>query len=87
MDYINAKGGSRDKGDKTMNGTTVYTNKDEGLKRIAEDHFAALEDVNLMSKHGVIDHDSKYEWKFDNVYEAIMACNYLANHFEFCRRF
>lgn len=70
-----------------MNGTTVYTNKDEGLKDIAEDHFAALEDVNLMGKHGVKEHDSKYEWIFDNVYEAIMACNYLANYFEYCHRF
>lgn len=70
-----------------MNGQTVFTNRDEGLRQIAEDHFAALEDVNLMGKYGITEHETKLEWTFDNVYEAIMACNYLANHFEYCHRF
>lgn len=70
-----------------MSGQTVFTNKDEFLKNLAEHHFEQLEDNNLMGKHGVKEHESKIEWRFDSVYDAIMAANYLANHFEYCHRF
>lgn len=70
-----------------MSGLTVFTNKDEGLKNLAENHFEALEEVNLMNKPEVKDHDSKIEWSFANVYDAIMGANYLSNHFEYCHRF
>lgn len=70
-----------------MSGQTVFTNKDEFLKNLAEHHFEQLEDNNLMGKHGVKEHESKIEWIFDSVYDAIMAANYLANHFEYCHRF
>lgn len=70
-----------------MSGHIVFTNKDEGLRKLAESHFEALEDTNLMSKYGVKEHDSKLEWIFDSVYDAIMAANYLSNHFEYCHRF
>lgn len=70
-----------------MSGITVYTNKDEALKKIAENHFEQLEDVSLMGKYGVKDHESKLEWIFDSVYDAIVAANYLSNYFEYCHRF
>ena len=70
-----------------MNGLIVFTNKDEGLRNIAESHFVALEDTNLMDKYCVTEHESKYEWKFESVFDAIMAANYLCNHFEYCHRF
>ena len=70
-----------------MSGQTVFTNKDNELKNIAEHHFEMLEDNNLMGKYGVTEHESKLEWKFDSIYDAIMATNYLCNHFEYCHRF
>lgn len=70
-----------------MNGQTVFTNKDMELKAIAESHFALLEDNNLMDKFGVKEHESKLEWEFDSVWDAIQAANYLANHFEYVHRF
>ena len=69
-----------------MSGQTVYTNKDEVLKNIAQNHFEQLEDASLMSKYGVKDHESKIEWSFENIFDAIMAANYLSNYFEFCHR-
>lgn len=70
----------------TLAGKKVITNKDEGLKNIALNHFSQMEDINLMGKFNVVDHASIYEWIFDSVYDAIIAANYLANHFEFCQR-
>ena len=70
-----------------MSGLTVFTNKDEGLKNIAQNHFEQLEDVCLMGKYGVKDHESKIEWTFDSVFDAITAANYLSNYFEYCHRF
>lgn len=70
-----------------MSGNVIYTNKDEALKNSVEEHFQALEAVGLMGEYKVIDHESKYEWKFENVFDAIMASNYLSNHFEYCHRF
>ena len=70
-----------------MSGVTVFTNKDKALKDIAEEHFTQLEAVNLLGKHEVKDHDSKIEWSFENVFDAIMATDYLCNHFEYCHRF
>lgn len=70
-----------------MSGQTVFTNKDEALKNIAQNHFEQLEDISLMGKYGVKDHESKIEWTFDSVFDAIMAANYLSNYFEYCHRF
>ena len=70
-----------------MSGQTVFTNKDEALKEIARNHFETLEDSSLMGKYGVKDHESKIEWTFDSVFDAIMAANYLSNYFEYCHRF
>lgn len=70
-----------------MSGNVIYTNKDESLKNSVEEHFKALEEVGLMGGYKAIEHESKYEWKFENVYDAIMASNYLSNHFEYCHRF
>ena len=69
-----------------MSGHTVFTNKDESLKKIAENHFEQLEDVSLMGKYGVEDHETKLEWIFDSVFDAITAANYLSNYFEYCHR-
>lgn len=69
-----------------MPGHKVITNKDEGLKKIALNHFSQMEDNNLMGKFNVVDHASIYEWNFDSVYDAIIGANYLANYFEFCQR-
>lgn len=70
-----------------MNGQTVYTNREEGNKRTARSHFEQMEDANLMDKWDVVDHESKLEWKFTSVWDAIQAAEYLANHFEYIRRF
>ena len=70
-----------------MSGQTVFTNKDETLKQIAKKHFEILEDNHLMEKYGVKDHESKIEWTFGSVFDAIMAANYLSNYFEYCHRF
>lgn len=70
-----------------MSGNVIYTNKDESHRESVEEHFQSLEAVGLMEEYKVIEHESKYEWKFENVYDAIMASNYLSNHFEYCHRF
>lgn len=70
-----------------MSGLIVFTNKDEGLKGYAKNHFSILKENGLIGEVKTKDHDSKIEWSFANVYDAIMGANYLSNHFEYCHRF
>lgn len=70
-----------------MSGQAVFTNKDEALKNLVLHHFEQLEDSNLMGKFRAKDHESKIEWTFETVFDAIMAANYLSNYFEYCHRF
>ncbi len=70
-----------------MTGLNVYTNKDESLKGYAKNHFSILEENNLIGKVETKDHDSKIEWNFESVYDAIIGANFLSNHFEYCHRF
>ena len=66
-----------------MSGHTVLTNKDNALRATAEGYF----ETYSMGNFKVIEHKSKLEWRFDSLCDAIIAANYLCNHFEYCHRF